>query len=202
MAGYLGSAGRYTASALVALMPAVVMAAETAHGEAEHSGGMPQLDTSTYTSQIFWLVVFFVLLYWLVSKKALPKLTEIIRQRDERISGDLDKAAQLRADAEAAYAKYEADIADAHARAQVRIKELRERIGDEQASRLAELDASMAAKIADAEQRIGEARAKAMAEVDGVAVETAQAAIERLIGAKVGKSEVERALAAVQGEAA
>ena len=204
MARFRGMAAGIFAGICLTLVSFAAIAAETAsevdvteYGGAEHSGGMPQLDVSTYSSQVVWLIIFFVLLYQVVSKLALPQLTEVIRQREERISGDLDKAAELRAEAEAAYSRYEADVADAHARAQLRIKELRERIAEEQAARLAELDASMAEKIAAAEQRIGKARETAMAEVEGAAVETAQAAVERLIGSKVGRDEVERALQAV-----
>lgn len=211
MARYLRTAGAMVMGAFVALVPWLVAAAETAqevsaaaeaHNGAEHSGGMPQLDVSTYLPQVFWLVVFFVVLYRIVSRKAVPQLSDIIRQREERIAGDLNQAAELRAEAEAAYEQYEASLAKAHAAAQKQVKEIRDRIAEEQAARLAEVDAAMARKVADAEKRIAEARARAMAEVENVAVESAQAATERLIGIKVGVDEARRALAVVRENAA
>ena len=181
-------------------MPAVAAhAAETAeHG----SAGMPQLDVSTYTSQIFWLVVFFAVLYHLVANVALPKLTEVFEERQERMSADLDKAAELRAEAEAAYERYEAALADAHTEGQAALAVVRERMGREHAARQAELDARLAEKVSEAEARIASARDQAMSEIEDVAIEAAQSAVERLIGIKVTKAQAKSALTAVMKEAA
>ena len=62
---------------------------------AEHGGGLPQLDALTFPSQIFWLIVCFATLYYLLSKRALPRVGDILEARQERIAADLDRAAQL-----------------------------------------------------------------------------------------------------------
>ena len=56
---------------------------------------MPQLEVSTYISQIFWLIVSFGLLYYLLSRKALPKVAEILETRADRVRSDLDEAQRL-----------------------------------------------------------------------------------------------------------
>ena len=61
---------------------------------------MPQLDPSSYASQIFWLVVTFVILYLLMWKVALPRVSALLRERQERIDDDLEKASRLKAEAE------------------------------------------------------------------------------------------------------
>ncbi|MGE3740510.1 MAG: hypothetical protein AB7I59_13525, partial [Geminicoccaceae bacterium] len=66
---------------------------------AEHGGGLPQLDASTFPSQIFWLIVSFATLCWLLSRKALPRVSDILEARQSRISSDLDQAAALRNEA-------------------------------------------------------------------------------------------------------
>jgi len=53
---------------------------------------MPQLDLSTFPSQIFWLAVFFVVLYLLMAKLAIPKIERVIDERRNRVENDLDKA--------------------------------------------------------------------------------------------------------------
>ena len=60
---------------------------------------MPQLDFSTFPSQIFWLAVIFVLLYLLMARVALPRVSAMIDARKARIEGDLERAAQMKTEA-------------------------------------------------------------------------------------------------------
>ena len=175
-------------------------ALEAGHGE--HGAGMPQLDSSTFLSQIFWLIVTFGALYWLLKTKALPKVSEVLEARQDRIASDLDRAATLRAEAEAAARKQEEVVAQAHARAQARIKELHGRLAADAAKRQAALDAELGQKLGDAESRVSAARQAALAEVRGVAIEAAQAAVQRLAGLDVGRDTAEAALDSVMREAA
>ncbi|MFO1069181.1 MAG: ATPase [Geminicoccaceae bacterium] len=179
-------------------------ALEEGHAEEGHGGGagMPQLESSTYTSQIIWLVITFGVLYWLLRRKALPRVAEILEARQDRIAADLDRAAALRADAEAAQQKQERVVAEAHARAQAQVKELTERSAAEAAKRQAALDAELAQKLKDAEGRIGASREAALAEVRNVAAEVAEAAVERLAGLKVSRAEVDAAIERTLREAA
>lgn len=177
-------------------------ALEEGHAEGHGGAGMPQLETSTYLGQIFWLILTFGLLYWLLKTRALPRISEVLEARQDRIAADLDKAASLRAEAEAAARKQEEVVAKAHASAQVRIKELQDRLAADAAKRQATLDAELSAKLAEAEARVKAAREAALAEVRGVAVEAAQAAAERLAGLKVGRDVAEAALDSALREAA
>ena len=141
---------------------------------AEHGGGLPQLDAPTFPSQIFWLIVSFLALYWLFSRKALPRVGEILEARQGRIAADLDRAAALRNEAEEALRKHEAVVAEAQARAAAQLKETQDRLAAEAAKRQAELDAQLQAKLAEAEGRIGAAKDAALAQIQGVAAEVAQ----------------------------
>lgn len=169
---------------------------------AEHGGGLPQLDAKTFPSQIFWLIVSFLALYWLLSRKALPRVGDILEARQARISADLDRAAQLRHEAEEALRKHEAVVAEAQARAAAQIKETQDRLAAEAAKRQAEVDADLNAKLAEAEGRIGAAKDKALAEIRGVAAEVASAAVRRLAGIEVAAADVEATVASIAREAA
>ena len=79
---------------------------------------MPQLDVSTFPSQIFWLIICFSVLYYLLSRRALPRISETLEARQDRIAADLDQAQRLRREAEAALASYEEAMAKAQDRAQ------------------------------------------------------------------------------------
>ncbi|HEX2524973.1 MAG TPA: hypothetical protein VHL31_01560 [Geminicoccus sp.] len=194
---------RSTITSLPALLLAVpVLAAvegEAAHGQ---SVGLPQLDASTFPSQIFWLAVSFLLLFWLFRTKALPRVGAVLETRQNRIAADLDRATKLREEAEAALVRYQQVVADAQGKAGTQLRETRERLIAENTARQAELDQALAAKVADAEKRIRAARDTAMAELNTVAVDVAQAATKRLIGKEIPRAAAEAALAAVVKEAA
>jgi F-type H+-transporting ATPase subunit b len=178
-------------SVLVAL-PALAWAAE----DTEAGGGLPQLDASTYVSQIFWLVLAFGTLFWLLKTKGLPRIADILETRQERITADLDRAARLRADAEQALKRHEAVVAEAQRSAAERLKATSDKLAAAAAKRQAKHEAELAKKIAEAETRIGEARDQALGEIAEVAAEIAQAATGRLAGLEVSAKE---ARVAVQG---
>lgn len=163
---------------------------------------MPQLEVSTYISQIFWLIVCFSLLYYLLSRKALPRVAEVLEARADRVRADLDEAQRLKKDAEEALSSYEAVMSKAHEEAQARVAETQSRLQTEAAEAQAELDDKLGKQIAKAEARIAKARDEALKELDEAALITAQAATERLAGVKVTKSDAKAALEAVLKEAA
>lgn len=67
---------------------------------------MPQLDFSSYYSQIFWLIIFFGITYFVLAKILLPNIREIFRIRAERISSDLGLAERLKQEAEKSRQSY------------------------------------------------------------------------------------------------
>src|SRR5262249_10320731 len=93
--------------------------------------GLPQLDATSFASQIFWLVIWFVVLYVVISRIAAPKIGGVIAERAGRIKGDLDTAAEAKRASEAAIAAYEKALADARARALRIGDEIRRQVQDE-----------------------------------------------------------------------
>ena len=109
---------------------------------------MPQLEVWTFPSQIFWLLITFSTLYYLLSRKALPRVSEILEARQDRIAADLDQAQRLRREAEAALATYEQGIATAQEDAHRHLSEAQTRLQADAAERLAELDQQLAKQLA------------------------------------------------------
>ncbi len=184
---------------LATLFAAEVAIAAGDAAEAE-GGGLPQLDVSTYPSQIFWLLLSFAVLYYLLTRKGLPRVAEILEARQDRIAADLDRAARLREEAEETLERYRAMIEEAQARARALLQEAQERIGGEFAERQAALEKELQEKIRGAEERIAAARDKALEEVDEVAAELVQAAAQRLASLKITKKEARAAVGRVAGE--
>ena len=67
---------------------------------------MPQLDFSTFSSQSFWLVVSFGLMWLIMAKMIVPKITDILNQRQRKIDDYLNAAGEFKQAAEAALEKY------------------------------------------------------------------------------------------------
>jgi F-type H+-transporting ATPase subunit b len=162
---------------------------------------VPQIDTATFASQVFWLIVAFVTLYYLLSRRALPRLAEVLEARQDRIAADLDEAERLRREAEAALASYQAVIAKAQEDAHALLAETQTRLQTESAKRQAELEARLSGQLSEAEARIARARQSALEELEEAAVTVAQAAAERLAGIKVAKKTAQSALRDVLREA-
>jgi F-type H+-transporting ATPase subunit b len=163
---------------------------------------MPQLDVSTFSSQIFWLTICFSALYYLLSRKALPRVSKMLEARQDRIAADLDQAQRLRRDAEMALAAHQEAMARAQDRAQALLAEAQSRLQAQAAARQAELDQQLARQLAEAEARITAARDRALAELEDAAIDVARAAAARLAGVEVSADTARRALRAVRQEAA
>jgi F-type H+-transporting ATPase subunit b len=167
---------------VAALVPLGAMALVSGSAAAaEH--GMPQLDFSTFTPQLFWLAIWFVILYLLMAKLALPRVNKVMEARRQRREGDLARATQLRADAEAASAAYQSALAEARAQAQSTIKETSDRLAADAAERQRALATTLAEQIAEAERRIAGTKEQALAEVRGIAVDVGRSIVEKLTGA-------------------
>ncbi len=141
---------------------------------------MPHFDATSFPSQLFWLAVSFITLYLLMAKLVLPRIGDILEERQRRITDDLDMAERLKAETEAAIAVYEKALAEARAAATAEINRVMEANAAEAAARHAETDALLAAKIAESEERIHAARREALAEVNGIATDVAQAIVARV----------------------
>jgi len=185
---------------LLPLLPLLLGSGVAVAAEPNEGGGMPQLDVSTYPSQIFWLILTFAVLYYLLSRKGLPRVAEILEARQDRIAADLDRAARLRQEAEETLRRYQEMIEEAQARARTLLQAAQERIAGDFAERQAALEKELQERIHEAEERIAEARGKALAEIDEVAAELVQTAAQHLASLKIGKKDARAAVGRVAGE--
>ena len=122
----------------------------TAH-EGGHKGAFPPMDATTFPSQIFWLVIFFALLYLLMSRLALPKMAAVLEKRHKVIEGDLARASALKNETEAAVQSYEKALADARAKAQGIATETRTKMASEIDAERSALEQKISAKTGEAE---------------------------------------------------
>jgi len=164
-----------------ALAPLCAMALRCGSAEAAERG-MPQLHIPDFMPQLFWLVIWFVILYLLMSKLGLPRIEAAMEARRKRREDDLARAAQLKSDAEAASVAYQKALAEARAQAQAMIKATADRMAAEAAARQRSLAATLSQQIEEAERRIVASKEEALAEIRNVAVDVGRAVVEKLTG--------------------
>jgi F-type H+-transporting ATPase subunit b len=161
---------------------------------------MPQLDPTTFPTQLFWLAVVFIVLYLVMSRIALPRVREAIDTRAAKIDGDLGAAAEARGRTETLLAEYEKALATARAEAQATVRGMADQMAKDQARREHELVEQLNVEGRSAEARIAAAKTAALANVRQIAVEAAQAATERLVGSAMPASEIEAAVTGALAE--
>lgn len=166
---------------------------------AEHGsgGGVPQFEFQHWGGQIAYLLVLFAILYVLISRVFAPRLRKVIDERAGAISGALEAARQVQAEAQEQAKAAQAEVAEARARSQALAAEARAKATAEAADRSALAETEVAGKIAEAEVRITAMRDRAMAEVGTIVTETTKAIVEKLTGKAATPAEVKAAGGAV-----
>ena len=159
-------------------------AAET-HASTEHAGGaagMPQLNPASYPSQLFWLGLTFIMMYVLMSRSVLPRISDVLENRRARREGDLALADKLTREAQTAKTDYEALFLEAKNGANQMIADTEAAIRATEDKETAQLDKTLAEKLQQAEAAVRASVEDARARLVPVAVDVAAAAVKSIVG--------------------
>ncbi|MGA0545026.1 hypothetical protein ACO2Q1_07110 [Brevundimonas sp. VNH65] len=157
--------------------------AHAATTEAEgHGGGLPQFEAQHWAGQMGYLLVLFFLLYILIAKVFAPRLRRVMDERRDTISGAVETARKVQAEAAEQAAAAKAEVEQARAESRRVAAEAKARVTAEAAERAAVQEAEVNARIETAEAAIAKTRDAAMANVATIASDTAAAIVERLTG--------------------
>jgi F-type H+-transporting ATPase subunit b len=151
---------------------------------------MPQIAQlgEFYASQIFWLLVFFGLTFFLVGRGMVPKVIDTVAQRDKQIADDFAAAERARAEADREEEAWRVRENANRAQAQALIADARTKSAASTAARLADAQNGIDARLAAAEAGIAQARASATAEIENVATDAARDIVSRIAGLSVEES--------------
>lgn len=161
---------------------------------------MPQFDFSTFASQIFWLMVTFFLLYGIMARRALPRIREVLQERQERISGDIEKAELIKKEAEAAKLDYTSVLVNSRAKAKQVISEVESQIKRETAERHSKLDETLARQMAEAEALVTKTREETLQKLIPVSAELTQYVLEKLAAKKVDLPRIQAVITSLAQE--
>ena len=142
--------------------------------------GLPQLDISTWPSQLFWLAVLFTAGYILMAKVVTPRIGTVLEERRAKLDDDLGKARTASEDAARIRAEYEADLDAARSAAAETAKRAAVEAVKQAEASDAKIAKKLAEKVAKAEAKLVTAQGEAMANLNNVAAEVAMVAVAQL----------------------
>ena len=154
------------------------------------SGGMPQLNPEFWISQIFWLTLTFGILYIVLSKLILPKISANLESRKSQIQENVEAAEKQRESSESKLKEYDNIILKSKLEAKNIFKDAREKVIKDINSKKETLDKQIDVEIQKAEKEINFLRKSAPEKINKIAIETSSELVKKLIGADVNNSSI------------
>jgi len=157
---------------------------------AAESGGMPQLNPEFWISQIFWLTITFGILYVVLSKLILPKISVNLETRKSQILENIEAAEKQREDSEEKIREYDKIINSSKIEAKNYFNQARAKILKDISLKKESLDKEVDEEINKVEAEIKNLMDKAPEKINKIAIETSSDLIQQLIGADVNNSSI------------
>ena len=157
---------------------------------AAESGGMPQLNPEFWVSQIFWLLITFGILYLVLSKLILPKISKNLESRKSQISENIEAAEKHRENSDSKLKEYDDIILKTKLEANNIFKEAREKVIKDINSKKENLDRQIDGEIKKTEQELEIFKKSSPEKINKIAIETSAELLKKLIGAEVNNSSI------------
>ena len=157
---------------------------------------MPQIEqlAATYSSQIFWLLIFFGLTFFVIGRGMVPKVMQTVATRDSQIADDLAAAQNARDRADEQEEAWRRRDNENRLAAQAIIAEAKNKAGADRDRQLVQAQQRLDEQQEGAERRLAEQRDAAIREVENVAAEAARDVTARLAGIEAGEPEARAAV--------
>ena len=152
--------------------------------------GMPQLNPEFWTSQIFWLLLVFSILYLIIWKVFLPKITYNIETRKSKAVSDLHEAQKLKETAEQKLNDYNKIIEDAKKKAKKIIEDSQKKLDQDIESKKTKFNDEINKELALVEKEILKLKESSLESISKIATETSGELIKQIIDTEVNNSNV------------
>ena len=157
---------------------------------AAESGGMPQLNPEFWVSQIFWLIITFGILYIVLSKLILPKISTNLELRKSQISDNIEAADKQREESKSKLKEYDKIISKSKTETKNIFNQAREKALKDINAKKEILDKQIDEEIKKAEDEISKLRQSAPEKITKIAIEISSQLIQKLIGAEANNSSI------------
>ena len=154
------------------------------------SGGMPQLNPEFWISQIFWLILTFGILFIVLSKLILPKISESLEKRKSQILENISLAEKQREESENKIKEYEKIILDVKNEAKNYFNSARQKALQEINKKKETLENEINEEINVAENEIINLKNSSSEKIQKISITTSEDLIKQLIGIDVNSSSI------------
>ena len=152
--------------------------------------GMPQLNTEYWAAQIFWLILIFAILYLIIWKIFLPRITYSIENRKSRLVNDLDEVQKLKENAEKKLNEYNIIIEKSKKEAKKIIEDSKKKLDRDIESKKQKFNDEIEKELVAAEKEIKDLKKSSISNINHIATETTTEIIKQIINTRVNKSSV------------
>jgi len=157
---------------------------------AAENGGMPQLNPEFWVSQIFWLTITFGILYVILSKFILPKISANLERRKLQILENIEAAEKQRKESELKIEEYEKIVQNSKSESKIYFNQAREKVIRDINLKKETLEKELNIEIQKAESEIQDLKNNAYEKINKIAVETSSDLIQKLIGTEINSSSI------------
>ena len=152
--------------------------------------GMPQLNTEYWASQIFWLILIFAILYLIIWKIFLPRITYSIENRKSRLVNDLDEVQKLKENAEKKLNEYNIIIEKSKKEAKKIIEDSKKKLDRDIESKKHKFNDEIEKELVATEEEIKYLKKSSLSNINHIATETTTEIIKQIINTQANKSSV------------
>ena len=152
--------------------------------------GMPQLNPEFWAAQIFWLILIFSILYLVIWKIFLPKITYGIEKRKSRVVNDLDEAQKLKENAEKKLNEYNKIIENSKKEAKKLIEDSKKKLDRDIKTKRQKLNNEIEEELKAVEEEIENLKKSSISNISDIAAETSAEVIRQIIDTEVNRSNV------------
>lgn len=161
----------------------------------EKKAGLPQFDVTTFSSQLFWLLITFTILYVFFANKTLPALSSTIDMRKTTIRNDIETADKISEDVDQLKSDYEAAMTKAHNDARLARVAVENDIRNKSEAETAAFNQKSMDAIAELERKAEVAKATIQKDLESVATSLTNDIITKLSPLDLKDADVEKAVA-------
>ena len=151
---------------------------------------MPQLDFSTFLPQIFWLFISLSFLYIVLSRYALPRVSDVIEERKDIIAQDIDSAKKFSSETDLAIEELNMKLSEAKINSQSLMNDSLQKIKESNEEKKAILLKEINDDIVAAEAKIQEKKEESLSEISSVSEDIAIEMLENLSIGEIDKEKV------------
>ena len=156
--------------------------------------GMPQLDPTYWASQAFWLILIFTLFYFILSKLFIPKIKDIIDDRESKIKNDLDEAQKLKDVAEKKLKEYEQSIENGKKEVQKILFESKNKLGADIQGKKKLFEKEIEVELKNTEKEIKKFKEESIQGISAISEEISSNVLEAISGEPMNQSSVKAAV--------